>query len=378
MESRGRKHSEVLAEAHPAVEAEHASREMGQVFRPEGLPAAEELETHILRKAISLRASDVHFDPSPNGWRVFLRVGRTLFPDAEVSRQAGEQLLRRLKLAAHLNLAETRLPQDGRFTREFAGEAYTFRVATLPTLYGEKATVRVLYPRPLHADLASLGISGRERAHLERWLEAEDRLVLIAGAAGTGKTTALYAILATLVRAGRTVFTLEEPVEAVISGALQVDLDAHTGLTVAAAFRAILRHDPDVVALGEIRDAEAAFWAVHAALTGHLVLATLHAGSPVRALLRLEELGISRKRIREALRGILFLRRKPHRELLHPSALPPEGTAGEMPAPLSCPPIYRTFSLGPFGNATGKRARRERKVGERGGEVPSLTPPGRP
>ncbi|RKQ88958.1 GspE/PulE family protein [Brockia lithotrophica] len=363
---------------HPTLEAKRAPRETRQALRPEELPAAEELETHILRKAVALRASDVHLDPSPKSWRVFLRVGRTLFPDAEVSRQAGEQLLRRLKLAAHLNLAETRLPQDGRFTREFAGEAYTFRVATLPTLYGEKATVRVLYPHPLHADLASLGISGRERARLERWLEAEDRLVLIAGAAGTGKTTALYAILATLVRTGRTVYTLEDPVEAEISGALQVDLDAHVGLTVGVAFRAVLRHDPDVVAVGEIRDAEAAFWAVHAALTGHLVLATLHAGSPTRALLRLEELGISPRRIREALRGILFLRRKPHRELLYPNAPPPGGTAGEMPVPPSCPPTYRTFSLGPLGNATGKRARRERKVGERGGEATSLAPLGRP
>ncbi|MBE3550619.1 MAG: Flp pilus assembly complex ATPase component TadA [Brockia lithotrophica] len=329
---------------------------------------SEEPEMHLFRKAIALRASDVHFDPTPQSWRVHLRVGRTLLPEAEVPRQAGEQLLRRLKLAANLNLAETRLPQDGRFVRDFAGESYTFRVATLPTLYGEKATVRILYPRPLHEDLSSLGISARERARLERWLEAGERLVLIAGAAGTGKTTALYAILATLAREGRSVYTLEDPVEAEISGALQVDLDAHAGLTVGVAFRAVLRHDPDVVAVGEIRDAEAAFWAAHAALTGHLVLATLHAGSPAKALLRLEELGISARRIREALRGILFLRREPRRDSPRPDAPSPEGEPHERCGP----PIYRAFHLG---NIAGrKNERRGRKVGERGGEASDLAP----
>jgi len=361
-----------LAEILSSDKTQTTIRSAGQPYREEEMSIAEELEVHILRKAVALRASDVHFDPMPQFWHVSFRVGRILFPEAEVPRQIGEQLLRRLKLAAHLNLAETRLPQDGRFTRNFADKAYTFRVATLPTLHGEKATVRILYPHPLHANLSSLGIANRERARLVRWLKTQDRLLLIAGAAGTGKTTALYAILATLVREGRTVYTLEDPVEAEISGALQVDLDAHTGLTVGVAFRAVLRHDPDVVTVGEIRDADAAFWAVHAALTGHLVLATLHAGSPTQALLRLEELGISPRRIHEALRGILFLRREPQFNSLPTK----KSEAGEKLGPTIDPPIYRTFL--PRNIAVRKTARKGRKDGERGGKVTTLTSLGNP
>ena len=249
------------------------------------------LVTSILDDAVTSRASDIHVEPHADGVRVRLRVDGVLREAMDLPRSLGRQVSSRLKIMASMDIAERRLPQDGRAEAKVNGQPVDLRVSTMPTLYGETVVLRVL---PRGADLVSLeelGLSASSREELTDALQRPQGLVLVTGPTGSGKTTTLYAGLAEVSDVTRNVLTLEDPVEVQLPGVNQTQIESRIGLTFARGLRHVLRQDPDVVLVGEIRDQETAQLAVEASFTGHLVLATLHTNNAPSAIARLVDLG---------------------------------------------------------------------------------------
>ncbi|MFO7961372.1 MAG: GspE/PulE family protein [Nitriliruptoraceae bacterium] len=249
------------------------------------------LVTSLLDDAVTSRASDIHVEPHEDGVKVRLRVDGVLREAMELPRSLGRQVTSRLKIMAAMDIAERRLPQDGRAAARVDGQPVDLRVSTMPTLYGETLVIRVL---PRGADLVSLaelGLSPSSRDQLTDALQRPQGLVLVTGPTGSGKTTTLYAGLAQVSDVTRNVLTLEDPVEVQLPGVNQTQIESRIGLTFARGLRHVLRQDPDVVLVGEIRDQETAQLAVEASFTGHLVLATLHTNNAPSAIARLVDLG---------------------------------------------------------------------------------------
>lgn len=246
----------------------------------------------VLADAVRRRAADVHFEPGEQGLQVRLRVDGTLRPTEVAPAAMARAILARLKVLADLDLAEHRRPQDGRV--RFRGEGFEadLRLATLPTEGGEAAVLRVLAAEASAPGLAQLGLSAAAEVGLRASLGRPHGLVIATGPTGSGKTTTLYAALRELNLPDTKVLTVEDPVECVLDGAIQVPVNPAAGLTFSRALRAFLRQDPDVILVGEIRDPETARLAVQAALTGHLVLATLHTTDAATAVARLVDLGV--------------------------------------------------------------------------------------
>lgn len=261
-----------------------------------------------IRQAVRQRASDLHLEPEEGGWRLRLRIDGQLFLHDQVSTEAGVALVTALKVWAGMDIGERRLPQDGRFTTAVGGVAVDVRVSTLPTLHGEKAVLRLLGRHAERFELEDLGMTPEQRATVERWLARMEGLVLVTGPTGSGKTTTLYAMVRRLARPETNVVTLEDPVEYCLAGVNQVQINERAGLTFAAGLRAVLRQDPDVILVGEIRDAETAAIAVRAALTGHLVLATVHAADAPSAATRLIDLGVEPHMVAATLSGVIAQR----------------------------------------------------------------------
>lgn len=250
-------------------------------------------------------ASDVHIEPGEYGeCQVRVRMGGIL-EKWDVLEGALEQIVSRVKLKARMDIAERRLPQDGSFRLKTEnGELVDVRVSSLPTVHGEKLAMRLLQNRARHT-LDDIGFDTKQRRLFGSWIEAKHGMILITGPTGSGKTTTLYASLLHRLDAGVNLSTLENPVEVKLPGINQVEIQPRTGLTFATALRSLLRQDPDVLMIGEIRDSETAEAAARAALTGHLVLSSLHSDSAVGALLRLVDLGVSPQVIATSLRGIV-------------------------------------------------------------------------
>ena len=249
------------------------------------------LVTSVLDDAVTSRASDIHLEPHAGGVRVRLRIDGVLREAMDLPRALGRQVTSRLKIMASMDIAERRLPQDGRAAARVEGQTVDLRVSTMPTLYGETVVLRVL---PRGADLVSLeelGLSPGSRDQLTDALQRPQGLVLVTGPTGSGKTTTLYAGLAEVSDVTRNVLTLEDPVEVQLPGVNQTQIESRIGLTFARGLRHVLRQDPDVVLVGEIRDQETAQLAVEASFTGHLVLATLHTNNAPSAIARLVDLG---------------------------------------------------------------------------------------
>jgi type IV pilus assembly protein PilB len=249
------------------------------------------LVTSLLDDAVTSRASDIHVEPHESGVKVRLRVDGVLREAMELPRSLGRQVTSRMKIMASMDIAERRLPQDGRAAARVNGQPVDLRVSTMPTLYGETVVIRVL---PRGADLVSLaelGLSPSSRDQLTDALQRPQGLVLVTGPTGSGKTTTLYAGLAQVSDVTRNVLTLEDPVEVQLPGVNQTQIESRIGLTFARGLRHVLRQDPDVVLVGEIRDQETAQLAVEASFTGHLVLATLHTNNAPSAIARLVDLG---------------------------------------------------------------------------------------
>jgi type II secretory ATPase GspE/PulE/Tfp pilus assembly ATPase PilB-like protein len=262
----------------------------------------------LLDEAAGYGASDLHLDATPEGLWVRRRIDGELHDVGVLDAGLRVPMLARIKVRAGLDAAERRLPQDGRFEHETLGGALDVRVATLPTRHGERATLRLLARDARAADLELLGLPTDCVAAIVRASDTGDGLIIVCGPTGSGKTTTLHAVLARLTRSRRNIVTLEDPIERVVPGTSQTQIDASLGLTFAAGLRHLLRHDPDVMLVGEIRDSETALLAVEAAHTGHLVLASLHAVDAPSAFARLVELGAPVPLVAETLRLIVAQR----------------------------------------------------------------------
>ncbi|MEO3945472.1 ATPase, T2SS/T4P/T4SS family [Gorillibacterium sp. CAU 1737] len=246
----------------------------------------------IIQQAVQLNASDVHFDPQEDGLRIRYRIDGVLRNERTLPTGMLPVIAARVKIMANLNVAERRIPQDGRVELVIDYRRIDIRVSTLPTIHGEKIVMRVLDSTASVTEVDKLGFSEWNRTQFVRSIEKAHGVVLLTGPTGSGKTTTLYSALSHLNRDGVNIITIEDPVEYQLPGINQVQVNPVTGLTFAKGLRSILRQDPNVVMVGEIRDAETAEIAVRAAMTGHLVLSTLHTNSAAGSISRLMDMGV--------------------------------------------------------------------------------------
>ncbi len=246
----------------------------------------------VIADAVRRGASDIHFEPRASDMRVRFRVDGVVFDSTTVPRHLVSGLVSRIKIMAELDIAEKRAPQDGRIGLSVDGHYVDLRVATLPVVRGECVVMRILDSRQVVIDLDRLGMGDADRVRLEAAIGATHGAILVTGPTGSGKTTTLYAAVSSLNTPDRTIVTVEDPVEYEIEGVKQIQTNAKTGLSFATGLRAMVRADPDVIMVGEVRDVETAQIAIEAALTGHLVLTTLHANGAPLAAARLIDMGI--------------------------------------------------------------------------------------
>ena len=266
------------------------------------------LVDHIVAEGIQLRASDIHLEAQEGGIVVNYRIDGVLRKAMVLPRQVGIPLVSRIKIMAELDIADRLRPQDGRARVTVNGTRVDLRVSTLPASAGEKVVIRILDSRSTVMTLEGLGLSSKEHERLHGLLNLREGIVLVTGPTGSGKTTTLYSGLRTIQARGVNIVTVEDPVEYKLNGVVQVQVNEKAGLTFAAALRSILRQDPDVVLVGEIRDRETANIATQASLTGHLVLSTLHTIDAASAVARLIDIGIEPFKIAAALKGAVAQR----------------------------------------------------------------------
>jgi type IV pilus assembly protein PilB len=246
----------------------------------------------ILRHAVDGNASDIHIEPGKEKMRVRFRLLGELYSSLLLPMRIHPAVVARIKILSNLKLDETRIPQDGRFSAKIEGRDIDFRVSTFPTTLGEKVAIRVLDPRVGLKKFEELGLSGRNYEVIKSEIQRPWGMILATGPTGSGKTTTLYAILQLLNKEGVNIVTLEDPVEYFIEGINQSQIRPELGYDFATGLRSILRQDPDIIMVGEIRDEESAALAIHAALTGHIVLSTLHTTNAIGVIPRLIDMGI--------------------------------------------------------------------------------------
>ncbi len=263
----------------------------------------------LFSQAVKERASDIHIEPEDREVLVRYRVDGRLFVAKRASRQFMSSVVARVKIMAGLNIAEKRLPQDGRISLKIAGRAIDVRVSTIPTSRDhERIVMRMLHKTNVLLDLKDLGFSERDYGLMDHLINRPDGIILVTGPTGSGKTTTLYACLNRINQPDVNILTAEDPVEYEIGGIHQVPVQAKIGLTFASALRAFLRQDPDIIMVGEIRDKETAEIAMHASMTGHLVLSTIHTNDAASAVNRLVEMDIEPFLVRSNVIGILAQR----------------------------------------------------------------------
>jgi len=262
----------------------------------------------IISEGILSRASDIHVEPEEGGVAVRYRIDGVLRQVMKIPRQAGLPLISRIKIMSSLDIADRLRPQDGRARVAVNGQPIDLRVSTLPAQLGEKVVIRILDSRATVKSLDSLGLNAGEAEAIKRLLENHEGIMLVTGPTGSGKTTTLYSCINQIKSEGVNIVTVEDPVEYRMQGIVQVQVQEKAGLTFAAALRSILRQDPNVVLVGEIRDKETAQIAVQASLTGHLVLSTLHTNDAANAVTRLVDIGVEAYKIAASLRGVVAQR----------------------------------------------------------------------
>ncbi|KUG05050.1 type iv fimbrial assembly, atpase pilb [hydrocarbon metagenome] len=262
----------------------------------------------ILTQAVQGSCSDIHIEPQETNTRVRFRLDGELYEVMTLPHSTEAAIISRIKIMAGMDIAEKRIPQDGRFRMEFDNREVDFRVSTLPAFCGEKMVLRILDRNNVITQIEHLGLSFENRRKMlflsHRWFG----MILITGPTGSGKTTTLYSILSEVNFMNKNIITLEDPVEYALAGINQVQINPKAGLGFARGLRSILRQDPDVIMLGEIRDQETAKMAVQAALTGHLMISTLHTNSAAGALARLSDMGVEKYLISAALSGVVAQR----------------------------------------------------------------------
>jgi type IV pilus assembly protein PilB len=266
------------------------------------------LVSTLVSRATSERASDIHIEPGERELRIRFRIDGVLHEVMRSPRSIANAVVSRLKIMADINIAERRIPQDGRVSLRVGGRQIDLRVATLPTVFGEKVVMRILDKSTTLLDLTDLGFLPDSLSRFEKGFRQPYGTILVTGPTGSGKSTTLYATLNVLNRPEVNIITVEDPVEYRLSGISQVQVNRKAGLTFASALRSILRSDPDIILIGEIRDHETALIAVESALTGHLVLSTLHTNDAPSSIGRLIEMGIEPFLVGSALDAILAQR----------------------------------------------------------------------
>lgn len=260
----------------------------------ESMPAAVAAVEQVLAQAVASKASDIHLEPGTDEVLVRMRIDGQLTTTMSLPKSSHSAMVSRIKILSNLDVIERRLPQDGRARLVVDGSHRNMRVSTLPSLRGEKVVIRLLADRAELPSLDGLGMSAQQAGLLRDVLHRPQGLVLVTGPTGSGKTTTMYAALKETLDSARNLITLEDPVEVELPGATQVQIDDRIGLTFPAGLRSALRQDPDVILVGEIRDQQTAELAVRAALTGHLVVSTLHTLDAPSAVMRLTDMGVPR------------------------------------------------------------------------------------
>jgi general secretion pathway protein E len=266
------------------------------------------LVNQMLVRALEARASDVHIEPFENQLKIRYRIDGILHEIESPPRQLKAAVVSRLKILAQLNIAERRLPQDGRIKTRLGGKDVDLRIATVPTLYGESVVIRLLERGQIFTQLDTMGFPPALLARFDEMILKPHGMVLVTGPTGSGKTTTLYGALQKINDPGKKIITIEDPVEYQLTGVNQIHVKPQIGLTFANGLRSIVRQDPDVIMVGEIRDAETAEIAVQAALTGHLVFSTLHTNDAAGAISRLLEMGVQDYLLSSSLLGVLAQR----------------------------------------------------------------------
>ncbi|MGA0019634.1 MAG: type II secretion system ATPase GspE [Steroidobacteraceae bacterium] len=262
----------------------------------------------LLAHAVRDNASDIHIEPYENRLIVRLRVDGVLREVLQTKRAVAAAVVSRIKVMAKLDIAEKRLPQDGRIGLRVAGRAVDVRVSTIPSGHGERVVLRLLDKQAGRLDLAELGLAPELQAQLDALIHKPNGILLVTGPTGSGKTTTLYSALSRLNDATRNIMTVEDPIEYYLDGVGQTQVNPKVDMSFARGLRAILRQDPDIVMVGEIRDLETAQIAVQASLTGHLVLSTLHTNTAIGAITRLRDMGIEPFLLASSLIGIVAQR----------------------------------------------------------------------
>jgi general secretion pathway protein E len=262
----------------------------------------------LITRAVEARASDIHIEPFEDTLRIRYRVDGVLLDHESPPKRLQRAVISRVKIMAKMNIAERRLPQDGRIRLQLLGKDLDLRVSTVPTLYGESVVMRILDRSSLLVSLGELGMPDDVRVQFQRLIRKPHGMLLVTGPTGSGKTTTLYTALNEINSADKKIITIEDPVEYQLRGVNQIHVKSKIGLTFANGLRSIVRQDPDVIMVGEIRDAETADIAIHSALTGHLVFSTLHTNDAPGAITRLLDMGIENYLVSSVLVAVLAQR----------------------------------------------------------------------
>jgi type IV pilus assembly protein PilB len=357
--------TDLVEEAESTVAARPAARRDGGIDLADAEAMANsapviKLLQYILFQAIRDRASDIHLEPFESDFKIRYRVDGVLYDLEAPPRHLAPALISRVKVMSGLDIAETRMPQDGRIEIAIGGRAVDLRVSTLPTMFGESCVIRVLDRSVVSLDITQIGLREHEMDTMKRLMALPHGIVLVTGPTGSGKTTTLYSCLNSVNDVGVKIITTEDPVEYELEGVIQIQVNEEIGVTYASCLRSILRQDPDIILVGEIRDLETAQIAVEASLTGHLVFSTLHTNDAPLAVTRLLDLGIEPFLVSATVEAILaqrLVRRvcaqcrvnyAPSAEVLSELELTPEKVGD------------RTFSYGrgcPTCNGTGYKGR---------------------
>ncbi|MEW6326520.1 MAG: GspE/PulE family protein [Thermodesulfobacteriota bacterium] len=299
---------------HLVKEAEEDDKVLSlERFTKETSPIIKLVDSTIL-ESLNRRASDIHVESGPGGVVIKYRIDGMLYPAAEpIDAQFQSQIISRIKVMSELDISEKRIPQDGRFKIRFQGKVIDFRVSILPTIFGEDAVIRILDKESITAELGELrldilGFNPRELKRFRRMIREPYGMILVTGPTGSGKTTTLYGALSEINRSDEKIITIEDPVEYQLKDAVQIPVNEKKGLTFARGLRSILRHDPDKIMVGEIRDPETAQIAVQSALTGHLVFTTVHANNIFDVIGRFIHMGIDPYNFVSALNCVLAQR----------------------------------------------------------------------
>jgi len=266
------------------------------------------LVNELIARAVEAHASDIHIEPWEDCLNIRLRIDGVLQTYNRLSKESHAAIVSRIKVMAQLDIAERRLPQDGRINSTVGGRNVDLRVATIPTIWGENVVLRILNRSSVALDFAALGFSETDLGDLRRILSQPNGMLLVTGPTGSGKTTTLYTALGCLNDSDRKLFSVEDPVEYHIAGINQIQVNPRIGLSFSSALRSILRQDPDVIMIGEIRDLETAEIAIRASLTGHLVFSTLHTNSAVASITRMLDMGVEDYLLGSTLLGVLAQR----------------------------------------------------------------------